>query len=183
MKAKRLACVLILTLLVLPLSARADVLLPGQKPPRNEQSEVFVKLYADKLTGWDSAYNNAFDGVEELILWRYPNSGWVVGRSNSQWFSENVSLAETFTQCYVDESGRVWGYINYIYGQKMNWICISNPGNTNLPADETTVAAVEQEVKAMELRESIPTIALVAGVVLITGGFIYVFWFKKKKRG
>lgn len=177
MKGKRLACVLLLALLVLPLTARADVVGLGP-PPRNKDSEAFVQLYADGFTGWDSAYANAFDGVEELVLWRYPNSGQVVDHVNADWYKGN-GRDTYFEQLYMDESGYAWGYVGYAYGRRMSWVCLSAPADETLPADPEVVAAVEREVRAMTLREAAPAIVLVAAVAAVTGGLIYVFWRKR----
>lgn len=174
MKGKRFVCALLLALLMLPIAARADVLLPGMKPPRNEQSEAFVALYQKELLGWDDAYYNATAGENKLVLWRYPGSGQVTRVIN-------VDCPRELELCYRDSEGRYWGYLSYIVGNKLNWVCLSDPTNENLPADPTVIAAVNREVPLMLLRENLPAILLVTGIVAVTGALIYVFWFRKKK--
>lgn len=182
MKLRRFACALIAALLTLSTAARADVLIPGQKPPRNEYSEAFVKLYADSLTGWDETYNTALDGVEEIVLWQYPNSGQRTRTIDADWFRNGEGdIGGYFDTCYMDGQGRFWAYVGYAYGRQMAWACLSDPVNPNLPADPAVTAAVEREVGAMLWRENAPAIILVAGIVAVTGALIYVFWYRRKR--
>lgn len=170
---------LLLALLVFPMAAQADVIGPGG-PPRNRQSEAFVAVYGDKLTDWDSAYDHAFDGVEQIVLWSHPGSGEVTGVVGN-WF-ENTAPAEALGPCYVDGEGRFWGYINYIYGHRLSWICLSDPENEALAADESVVRAVEKEAGGMAFREALPVALLVVGAAAATGVLIYVFWYRRKNR-
>jgi hypothetical protein len=182
MKLRRFACALIAALLTLSTAARADVLVPGQKPPRNEYSEAFVKLYADQIVAWDSAYENALDGVEEIVLWQYPNSGQRTRTIDADWFrNDERGISGYFDACYVDGQGRFWVYVGYAYGRQMAWACLSEPANPNLPADPEVTAAVEREVGAMLWWENAPAIILVAGIVAVTGALIYVFWYRGKR--
>lgn len=176
MKGKRFVCGLILALFVLPIAAQADMLVPGVKPPRNEQSEAFVQLYKEKITGWDDNYYKAPEGVKKLVLWHYPGSGQVTRVID-------VVCPRDLEQCYRDSEGRYWGYVSYIVGYKQNWVCLSDPTNESLSADPAVVAAVEREVPLLILRENLPAMFLVAGIVAVTGGLLYVFWYRKKKRG
>ena len=174
---RQIICALLVCLMLLP-AAQADLLFPGQKPPRNEQSEAFVELYKDGITSWDPAYNTAFEGVDELVLWRYPNSGEVTDTVSTEWLGGEKSLADYFTPCYRDEEGRFWGYINYIYGRRMAWVCLSDPSNADLPADPEVVAAVEKAVgPPVGL-----AVGLVAAVAAGTGVLLYVFWYRKKRK-
>lgn len=182
MKLKRLACMMLLALLILPAPVRADVIVPGQKPPRNEQSEAFVKLYAGGLTGWDSAYDNAIDSIEEIVLWRYPNSGQRTGIIDADWYrSREGKLSDNFDTCYVDSEGHFWVYVAYAYGRQMAWACLSDPANESLPADPRVTAVVNKEVSAMLWRENLAPIILVASVVTATGVLLYVFWYRGKR--
>ncbi|NCB63460.1 MAG: hypothetical protein EOM52_07570 [Clostridia bacterium] len=183
MKWKNLICTL-LALLVLPATVKADVLFPGQKPPRNEWSEAFVALYADGLADWDHAYDRAIDDLAdgtEVVLWRYPGSGEQTGSFLAEHFraSDPTGFFRTY---YRDAEGRFWGYLNYFQGRRMAWVCLSDPANAGLTADEAVVAAVEKERKAIRLKETAPAVIMVAVVVAATGGLMYVFWYRGKKR-
>lgn len=181
MKIRRFACALIVALLTLSTAARADVLLPGQKFPRNLESEAFVKLYADRIVPWDSAYDNALSGVEELVLWRYPGSGKTTRTISADWFrNSSRKTGEFFDTCYKDDQGRFWGYVGYAYGRQLAWACLSDPTDQALPADPAVTAAVNREAAIIPWRENAPAVVLVAGVVAATGTLLYLFWYRKK---
>lgn len=180
MKIKKYLCVALLLVMSLSTAAQADVVSFGP-PPRNEQSEAFVDIYKDELAEWDDAYAAALDGLEYLVFWQYPGSGQVkysIGSANI-----SIELGENQGPCYVDGEGRFWTYINYAYGKRLAWVCLSDPGNDYLPANPDTVAAVDKEVTAMLWRERTPVILLVVTVVAVTIALICRFWYKKKKRG
>lgn len=179
MKRKRLACAFLLVLLTLPLTARADVLIPGQKPPRNEQSEAFAECYKDALVPWDDAYAAALDNMEYVVFWQYPGSGQVKDSIGSG--SISIKLGEEYGPYYVDDAGRFWAYVHYAYGTRLTWVCVSEPGNDHLPADPEIVAAVDKAVAAIKVRENAPAVLLVVGIAAVTGVLLYVFWHRKKK--
>lgn len=184
MKLGRFACMLLLALTLFSTAARADVLVPGQKPPRNEYSEAFVRLYADSITGWDRANDGILDGVEEIVLWRYPGSGWMTRTIDAEWFRHSErGLDEYLDTCYMDGQGRLWAYVGYAYGRQLAWACLSDPANESLPADPETTEAVEREARVMFWREKAPAAILTAGAIAVTGVFLYVFWYRKKTKG
>ena len=37
--------------------------------------------------------------------------------------------------CLLYTSGRLWGFVNYCYGWRNTWVCLSDPDNTDLAAD------------------------------------------------
>lgn len=175
MKGKYLVSALLLALLIFPTAARADVLMPGMKLPRNEQSEAFVELYEKDLLAWDDSYIDAPERVEKLVLWRYPGSGQVT-------YVLDRACPTELDPCYRDSEGRYWGYINYMEGRKLSWICLSDPSNESIPADAEVVAAVNRQVPIMLIGENLPAISLVAVILLATGAMIYVFWLRGRKK-
>ena len=69
MKQRLLACVLLLTLTVLPAAARADVVVPGQKPPEPAaETAAFAELYAGDFVDFDPAYTDALEGPVEVLF-------------------------------------------------------------------------------------------------------------------
>ena len=181
MKIRRFACMLVLGLMLLSTAARADVLVPGQKPPRNERSEAFVRVYAHGITGWNSAYDHALEGVEKIVLWQYPGSDRMMRTIDAEWFRHSErGLGEYFDTCYTDGQGRFWVYVVYAYGRQMAWACLSDPENESIPADSEVMEAVEREAGAMFWREKTPAVILTVSVVAVTGALLYVFWYRKK---
>lgn len=184
MRGKRVLASLIL-LLTLTTSARADVVVPGQEAPRNEHSEVFVKLYQSGITPWDSAYDRAFDGVERVVLWKYPGSGEMMSvmEPSAGWFVDEGGRAREMEPCYLDGEGRLWGYVPYAGSVRQAWVCLSDPENESIPAVEEVVTLVDKAVFAMVWQERAPSIFMTIGVVVVTVVLLCVFWRRKKKRG
>lgn len=178
MKRFKTAATLLLVLLCLPIPARADVLLPGQKPPRNEESEAFVALYADDITGWDSAYDGIVD-AEKIVLWSYPCSGEIRDHVEGWYAGDSApEPRDVFETCYRDGEGRFWGYIRYIYGSNLSWVCLTDPGSEDIPADAAIVEAVEHRVKTTAFWETSPVVVLVLALAAGTG--VILFWHRKK---
>lgn len=166
MKKRLLACVLLLTLAVLPAAARADVVAPGQKPPEPaEETAAFAELYADDLVDFDPAYADALEGVV-ATLWLYPGAAEPLGTLTSVDYS-----ADVLSPCYVDSAGQFWGYTRYIYGYRFVWICLSDPTGTSVEPDQAVIDRVETRVAELETAQRMQLIlaaVLVAAVVAVT---------------
>jgi len=70
-------------------------------------------------------------------LYRYPGSGEVVSTLDSGWLGVGETI--TFNQIFTDPAGRDWGFIGYLYGHRNAWVCLDDPANGALPADENCV--------------------------------------------
>lgn len=144
----------------------------------------FKKEHADEFQIYNDEFN-AYDTQEDIIFWSFPGSGKISGRS-SNIKKEDISIAHTYT----DGDGRLWGYVGY-YQATRGWICISDPTNEAIPANETLAAPVitPSEVTTMAvLSESgdedgfpavVYIIALVVALAAVTVILIRVLWRKK----
>ena len=180
MKKRALICALLLALTVLPTAARADVVVPGQKPPEPAPATTaFADLYGDQFLDFDPAYAGTLGGRVETALWRYPGAAEPMAVITTEDYP-----ADALGPCYVDGAGRFWGYTGYIYGYRFVWICLSDPGGEGLTPDPTVVERVEAEAartEAAAVRQQVLAVALVAAVAVVTLLLIRVFW--KRKRG
>lgn len=178
MKPRLLACVLLLTLAVLPATARADVVVfPGLEPKPAGETVAFEKLYGGDFVDFDPAYTDAMDGPMEIALWLYPGA------------AEPLSIltgadyhADALGPCYVDGAGNFWGYMRYIYGYRFVWICLSDPTGTSAEPDQTVIDQVEArsaELEAAQRTQIVLAVVLVAAVVVVTLALIL----KLRKRG
>ena len=166
MKKRLLACILLLTLAVLPAAARADVVAPGQKPPEPaEETAAFAELYADDLVDFDPAYTDALEGVV-ATLWLYPGAAEPLRTLTSVDYA-----ADVLSPCYVDSTGNFWGYTGYIYGNRFVWICLSDPAGTSVEPDQAVIDRVEtraDEMRSAQRTQLILAAVLVAAVVVVT---------------
>lgn len=178
MKTRCLACVLLLALAVLPAAARADVVVPGQKPPEPaEETAAFAELYAGDFVDFDPAYADALEGVV-ATLWLYPGAAEPLGTLTSVDYS-----ADVLGPCYVDSAGRSWGYAGYIYGNRFVWICLSDPTGETVTPDQAVIDRVEAraaEVKSAERTQLILAAVLVAAVAAMT--LLLILWLRRRMR-
>ena len=124
--------------------------------------------------------------AEQIVAWTYPCSGNISGT-----FTHNINdyikdlKDSVFTpQVYKDEQGREWVYVFNSY-----WICLSEPGNENIPAaissDQTNnwqtdyTAAPQPEDKEF----SMILLIIILIFVLITGTAVLIRIFWKPNRG
>ena len=84
----------------------------------------------------------------------YPGSGELLDTLQGWWSDgEVLSLSPVFT----DPAGRRWGLCGYFYGHRDFWVCIDDPGNAELPADENHVAVVTRDAAPAPTEAPEPT--------------------------
>lgn len=179
MKKRCLACVLLLALAVLPAAARADVVVPGQKPPEPAaETAAFAELYAGDFVDFDPAYTDALEGPVETALWLYPGAAEPLGGLTQVDYS-----ADVLSPCYVDSAGQFWGYARYIYGYRFVWICLSDPAGTSVEPDQAVIDRVETRVAELETAQRMQLIlaaVLVAAVAAMT--LLLILWLRRRMR-
>ena len=179
MKTRCLACVLLLALAVLPAAARADVVVPGQKPPEPAaETAAFAELYAGDFVDFDPAYTDALEGPVETALWPYPGAAEPLGGLTQVDYS-----ADVLSPCYVDSAGQFWGYARYIYGYRFVWICLSDPAGTSVEPDQAVIDRVETRVAELETAQRMQLIlaaVLVAAVAAMT--LLLILWLRRRMR-
>lgn len=179
MKKRCLACVLLLALAVLPAAARADVVVPGQKPPEPAaETAAFAELYAGDFVDFDPAYTDALEGPVETALWLYPGAAEPLGGLTQVDYS-----ADVLSPCYVDSAGQFWGYARYIYGYRFVWICLSDPAGTSVEPDQAVIDRVETRVAELETAQRtqlILAVVLVAAVAAMT--LLLILWLRRRMR-
>ncbi len=167
MKKRLFACVLLLTLMVLPAAARADVVAPGQKPPEPaEETTAFAELYGGGFVEFDLSYTDALEGPVVTALWLYPGASEALCTLTAEGYPANE-----LGPCYVDSNGQFWAYASYIYGHRFVWICLSDPAGTSVEPDQAVVERVEaraDEVRSAQRTQIILAAVLVAAVVAVT---------------
>lgn len=126
---------------------------------------------------------DALRNAEGVIFWTYPGSGETV--------STEIKITEDFhiEHAYTDPAGRQWGYVEYYFGYRSFWVCISDPSDPNLPANtpipqptlmpQATILPKSIDVDADALS---PRVALIGILVLAVTGvtlvLIRLFWKK-----
>lgn len=179
MKKRLLTCVLLLTLVVLPAAARADVVVfPGLDPEPAEETTAFAELYAGDLVDFDPAYADALEGPVETALWLYPGAAEPLGALTRVDYA-----ADVLSPCYVDSAGHFWGYARYIYGYRFVWICLSDPTGASVEPDQAVIDRVGERAAEMETAARVQIIlaaVLVAAVAAVT--LVLIFKLRKQAR-
>ena len=57
----------------------------------------------------------------------------------ANWFTNNVTPAEAFRSAMWTARACSGGFTGYVMGSRNVWICLSDPANTELAADETVL--------------------------------------------
>lgn len=137
-------------------------------------------------------YSGDFFEIQEagsVIVWQWPGSGrrlLMLSDVDDTYF-DSQSMSVDFA--YKDGQGREWGFVNYLYGARNAWICITEPANPDMPVfnpppDPAVWVPGTQHTQIPESGASMLFViaALVAALIVVTLVLIKVFWKKEGLR-
>ena len=137
----------------------------------------FMQDYGEKVENFEGNTAEYIKAGTEVYFYSYPNSGEV---ETSLETDESFSVSAVYT----DQNGRIWGYVNYYYGIKNCWVCLSEPENGETPEieqDKTELIPPSAPAEASEgISATVLIVIIVAAVVIITVVLLLIFWKKKK---
>jgi len=122
--------------------------------------------------------------TRSAIAWPWP------GADAPLWTLEDLDMGSfRATYAYMDDEGREWGFVTYLYGSRNIWFCLSDPLNPDLPAliPAPEPSIWESETAHVDILQYMDThgkeasmlyviIGLVAVLVIGTAVLIKVFW-------
>ena len=82
------------------------------------------------------------------------------------------------SKIFVDEDGRTWGYVPYLYGRLNAWFCLDDPEGTDFPVRDVAAPDLIPPQPPVLPRGAYLPYILVAAVVAVSGGLL--LWFYKK---
>lgn len=150
----------------------------------------FAEEYADQIEPYSDEFANYDGDAEAVNFYEYPGAAEIkmtfgIDDGSGMDILEKLTGSSESPSCissiFVDEEGRAWGSVNYLYGCRNAWFCLDAPDGTDLPVRE--VAAQEltpPQTPVLPARSYVPYI-LVAAVAAATGG-ILVFFYGKRRR-
>lgn len=145
----------------------------------------FAEEYADAIYPYCGQFADYDGDAEEIVFYEYPGAPVSKDVREAAWALDELTgqAGDSYIQSiFVDEDGRTWGYVGYLYGRINAWFCLDDPGGTDFPV---------REVEAPELTPAqtprLPAMAyvpyaLVAAVVVVTAVLLAVFFRKKRGR-
>lgn len=148
----------------------------------------FEEEYADRIRAYNGEFAD-YEGTPEVVnFYAYPgaeriNEAW---KTDGQWHVlENLTgTADNpsyISSIFVDEDGRTWGYVAYMYGHLNSWFCLDEPDGTDFPVRAVAAPGLTPaQTPVLPARSYVPYI-LVAAVVGVTGGILAFFYGKKWK--
>lgn len=130
---------------------------------------------------------------EEFCFWEYPYAGEpdtriAITQDMLDALRGSGEQSSYISKVYVDENGRNWGFVNYLYGIRNFWILLDDPTCENVTASR--VPKADELIRSGELvppqepsmpAQSLTPYLLVAGVVAATAVLLAVFYGKRKK--
>ena len=152
-------------------------------------SRAFTEDHTDELVKEERTLRPDPEAGEVLYTYTYPGSGEVRNTFHTDMMEDQEM---SFSQVFTDPAGRDWGYCGYHYGIRELWVCLDDPYNGELEADENFVdplakvnpAADPSAVKAAARAAGLPNAYLIAGVggVVVIAAAILAAVIRKKKK-
>lgn len=148
----------------------------------------FREAHEQEFVEYDPACDKAFEGLETVVLWTYPCSGSIAAEGMNV---EGLRLhdIQNFDICWRDTQGRMWAFVGYCYGVRNTWICLDDPANPELEADENVIP---QDAAVYPAADHLPavkngvtglTVAAVLAVVAVTAVLLWLFFGRKRRPG
>ncbi len=90
----------------------------------------FASEHSSELVEYGKSYEGLTD-AKSIMAWTFPNSG--------KSYSDIGQVDSDFVidKTYTDENNRLWGFVGYYHGYRNFWVCLTDPGETNLPELES----------------------------------------------
>lgn len=150
----------------------------------------FAEEYGDRITDYNGEFADYDGDAEAVNFYKYPGApeidqtfafsnswgGDILG--NLTGTSENPSYIHSI---FVDEDGRTWGFVSYMYGYRNAWFCLDEPDGENFPIREVSTANLTPAQEPVLPAASYVPYILVAAAVAATGALLVIFYGKRKK--
>lgn len=148
----------------------------------------FAEEYGDRITPYAGEFADYAGGAEVVNFYDYPGAPEVSQALKTEQMGDVLgNLTGTaegdsyISGIFVDENGRTWGYVNYMYGHLNSWFCLDEPDGTDFPIREVSARElVPARTPVLPARSYVPYL-LVAVVAAVTGGLLAFFYGRKRK--
>lgn len=148
--------------------------------------QCFAEEYAALITDYNGEFADYGGDAEAVHFYEYPGAPEVKQTMEMDMMDVRDNLmgknGNYVPKIFVDEDGRTWGFVGYMYGRIDGWFCLDEPGGTDFPVREVDAADLTPaKTPVLPAKGYIPYV-LVGAVVLVTAGVLMVLVKKRKKQ-
>ena len=150
----------------------------------------FAEEYAGQIRDYNGEFANYSGDISCINFYEYPGAPEIKFSHDPepkymQNLLDNLTGAaddrSAIQSVFTDEDGRLWGYVDYLYGHLEAWFCLDEPDGTDFPTRQVSEAALTPAQAPVLPAVSYTPYVLVGAVVAVTAGLLY--WFYARKRG
>ena len=145
----------------------------------------FAEEYADAIYPYCGQFADYDGDAEEIVFYEYPGAPVSKDVRKAAWgLDELIGRGEDsyIQSIFVDEDGRTWGYVGYLYGRINGWFCLDEPEGRNFPVRQvSTPELTEAREPTLPVRGYVPYI-LSGVLVLAAVALAAVLLARRRKR-
>lgn len=129
----------------------------------------FAEEYADAIYPYCGQFADYDGDAEEIVFYEYPGAPVSKDVRKAAWGLDELigRGGDSYIQSvFVDEDGRTWGYVGYLYGRINGWFCLDEPEGRNFPVRQVgTPELTEAREPTLPVRGYVPYI--LSGVLVL----------------
>ena len=145
----------------------------------------FAEEYADAIYPYCEQFADYDGDAEEIVFYEYPGAPVSKDVRKAAWGLDELigRGGDSYIQSiFVDEDGRTWGYVGYLYGRINGWFCLDEPEGRNFPVRQVgTPELTEAREPTLPVRGYVPYI-LSGVLVLAAVALAAVLLARRRKR-
>lgn len=151
--------------------------------------QCFEEDYADRIKPYSGEFADFDRELAVINFYEYPGAPSIdtVFKTEGQESAlENLTGRGDNSSClrnvFVDEDGRTWGFLGYLYGIRNVWFCLDEPDGEDFPIREVPDPdLIPAQTPSLPAKGYAPY-ALVAAATAVTGGLLAVFYGGRNKK-
>lgn len=144
----------------------------------------FAEEYADAIHPYGGQFADYDGDAEEIVFYEYPGAPVSKDVRKAAWGLDELigRGGDSYIQSiFVDEDGRTWGYVGYLYGRINGWFCLDEPEGRNFPVRQVgTPELTEAREPTLPVRGYVPYI--LSGVLVLAAVALAAVLLARRKK-
>ena len=144
----------------------------------------FAEEYADAIYPYCGQFADYDGDAEEIVFYEYPGAPVSKDVRKAAWGLDELigRGGDSYIQSiFVDEDGRTWGYVGYLYGRINGWFCLDEPEGRNFPVRQVgTPELTEAREPTLPVRGYVPYI--LSGVLVLAAVALAAVLLARRKK-